>query len=224
MNAEKQNDICTNGTNADRGDREHHIVLGREVIRNEARALEEAAQSISHDFADAVEMMAAVRGQIVTCGIGKSGNVAAKIASMLSSTGTPASFLNSGEAVHGDIGGMRKGDLVLAVSHSGESPEMVALLPVFKKLDLPIIAITDNGRSTLALVASIVLMAGGTAAADPISLAPTASSVAALAIGDALALALAQHRGYTLKDFEHRIGGALGRLMESVYSKHDGQG
>jgi arabinose-5-phosphate isomerase len=143
---------------------------------------------------------------------------------MLSSTGTPASFLHTGEAVHGDLGGMRKGDLVLAVSHSGESPEMVSLLPVFKKLDLPIIAITDNPRSTLALVASVTLMAGATAASDPISLAPTASSAAALALGDALALAVAQHRGYTPRDFEHPIGGALGRLMESVYAKRGAHG
>lgn len=202
-------------------DRERHIVLGREVIRNEARALDEAAKGISHEFADAVELIAACRGTIVTFGIGKSGHVAAKTASMLSSTGTPSSFVQSGEAVHGDLGGLRRGDVVLAVSHSGESPEMVALLAVFKKQELPIIAITDNAKSTLALVATITLSPGVTAAGDPIGLAPTASSAAALAIGDALALAVAQHRGYTPADFEHRTGGALGRLMDSVYGKQE---
>jgi arabinose-5-phosphate isomerase len=198
-------------------DRERHIVLGREVIRNEARALEEAADAISHEFVDAVELIATNTGRIVVCGIGKSGHVASKVASTLSSTGTPASFLHAGEAVHGDLAGLRKGDVVVAFSHSGETPELVALLPVFKKMELPIIAITDTRRSTLSLVANIVLLPGNTSAADPIGLAPTASAAAALAIGDALALAVAQHRGYSAADFEHHTGGALGRLMESVY-------
>jgi arabinose-5-phosphate isomerase len=200
-------------------DRERHIVLGREVIRNEARALEEAANALSHEFADAVELIATNRGRIMACGIGKSGHVAAKVAATLSSTGTPASFLHAGEAVHGDLAGLRKGDLVLAFSHSGETPELIALFPVFKNMELQIIAITDTPESTLSLVANIVLTPGKTAAADPIGLAPTASAAAALAIGDALALAVAQHRGYSLADFEHHTGGALGRLMESVY-KH----
>src|SRR4029079_14804498 len=107
-----------NRTDFDR-DRERHIVMARQVIRNEARALEEAAAAVGTDFVDAVEAMARCHGQIVCCGVGKSGHVASKIASMLSSTGTPASFLNSAEAVQGDLGGLRKGDIVLAVSHSG---------------------------------------------------------------------------------------------------------
>jgi arabinose-5-phosphate isomerase len=198
-------------------DRERHIIMGREVIRNEAHALEEAANNLGHDFIDAVEMIARCEGRIVVCGIGKSGHVAAKIATMLASTGTPAAFLHAGEAVHGDLGGLRKGDIVVAISHSGENPELVALLPVFKRLDLPVIAITDNERSTLSLVANIVLLPGKTASNDPIGLAPTASSVVAMAIGDAIALAVAQHRGLSVADFEHHPGGALGRLMEAVY-------
>ncbi len=198
-------------------DRERHILLGREVIRNEARALEEAAAGLGHDFVDAVERIAANRGRLVTTGIGKSGHVARKIAATFSSTGTPATFLHASEAVHGDLGGLRKGDAVLAVSHSGESPEIVAMLPMLKQLDLPVIAITDNAQSTLALVANIVVMPGVTSANDPIGLAPTASSAAAMAIGDALALAVAQHRGYTAQHFEHHPGGALGKLMETVY-------
>ena len=200
-------------------DRERHIMMAREVIRNEARALEETAEAIGTDFVDAVETMVRCEGQIVVCGVGKSGHVAAKIASTLSSTGTPASFLNAADAVHGDLGGVRRGDIVLAISHSGENPELLAVLPLFKHFDVQVIAITDNIKSTLSLVSNIALFPGKTSGADPIGLAPTASSAAALAIGDGLALAIAQHRGYTVADFEHHPGGAIGKLMESVYSR-----
>jgi len=199
--------------------RGQHILLAREVILNEARALSETAEGIGADFADAVELMVQCKGQIVTCGVGKSAHIAAKVASTLSSTGTPASFLNANEAVHGDLGGLRKGDIVLVVSHSGENPEILAVLPLFKRLELPVIAITDNLQSTLSLVSNIVLIPGTRSHADPIGLAPTASSAAAMAIGDSLALAIAQHRGLTVKDFEHRPGGALGKLMDSVYGR-----
>lgn len=205
-------------------DRERHIVIAREVIRNEARALDEAAAAIGTDFVDAVEAMARCDGQIVCCGVGKSGHVAAKIASMLSSTGTPSSFLSSAEAVHGDLGGLRKGDIVLAVSHSGENPELLSVLPLFKRFDVEVIAITDNPLSTLALVSNITILGGNGAQSDPISLAPTASASTALAIGDALALAIAQHRGYTVADFEHHPGGALGKLMASIYNRDSGTG
>lgn len=198
-------------------DHERHIMLAREVIRNEARALEEAAAGIDHSFVEAVEMIAACHGTVIVTGVGKSGHVARKIAATLASTGTPAVFLHSGEAVHGDLGAVRKGDVVIALSHSGETPEVVALLPMLKRFDLPVIAITDNVRSTLSLVGSVVIIPGAVSSADPISLAPTASAAAAMAIGDALALAVAQHRGYTPADFEHHPGGALGKLMESVY-------
>lgn len=205
-------------------ERERHILMGREVIRNEARALEEAAKNLGHDFVEGVEMIARVGGQVVTIGIGKSGHVAAKMAAMLACTGTPASYLHAGEAVHGDLGGLRKGDVVVAFSHSGETPEIVALLPVIKRLAVPIVAITDGQRSTLSLVANVVIVAGETAAADPISLAPTASTAAAMAIGDAIALAVAQHKGYSVSDFEHHPGGALGKLMKSVYGQTDEPG
>lgn len=199
--------------------RERHVIMAREVIRNEARALEETAEAIGADFVDAVETMVRCEGQIVVCGVGKSGHVAAKIASTLSSTGTPASFLNAADAVHGDLGGVRRGDIVLAISHSGENPEVLAVLPLFKHFDVQVIAITDNIKSTLSLVSNIALFPGKTSGADPIGLAPTASSAAALAIGDALALAIAQHRGYTVGDFEHHPGGAIGKLMETVYGR-----
>lgn len=198
-------------------DQERHLLLGREVIRNEARALEETAAGLGHDFVDAVELIATARRHVVTTGLGKSGQIARKVAAMLASTGTPSSFVHAGEAVHGDLGGLRKGDVVIAVSHNGETPEIVALLPMLKQLDAQIIAITDNVRSTLSLVANVTIVPSTTASADPISLAPTASSVAAMAIGDALALAVAQHRGMTPDDFLHHPGGALGKLMESVY-------
>lgn len=200
-------------------DHERHVLLAREVIRNEARALDEAAAGIGHTFVEAVEMIAACRGTVLVTGIGKSGHVARKIAATLASTGTPAVFLHAGEAVHGDLGAVRKGDLMIAVSHSGETPEVVALLPMLRRFDLPVIAITDTPKSTLSLVGNIVIVPGSVASADPIGLAPTAASAAAMAIGDALALAVAQHRGYTPDDFAHHPGGALGKLMESVYGK-----
>lgn len=205
-------------------DRERHILIAREVIRNEARALEDAAAAIGSEFVEAVELMARCSGQVIVCGVGKSGHIAAKIASTLSSTGTPASYLSAAEAIHGDLGGIRKGDIVLAISHSGENPELVAVLPLFKQFEVPVIAITDNVRSTLSLVSNITLLPGRTAEADPIGLAPTASAAAALAIGDALALAIAQHRGYTARDFEHHPGGAIGKLMESVYVREKPDG
>ncbi len=198
-------------------DRERHLLLGREVIRNEARALDEAAKGLGRDFIDAAEMIAKHPGLLVTTGVGKSGHIARKIAATFASTGRPASFLHTSEAVHGDLGGLRKGDIVLALSHSGETPEVIAVLPMLKAIEIQIIAITDNARSTLALVANVVITPGRISADDPIGLAPTASAAAALAIGDALALAVAQHKGYTVADFAHHPGGALGKLMESVY-------
>jgi arabinose-5-phosphate isomerase len=198
-------------------EQDRHIVLGREVIRAEARALEEAAESLGADFVEAVETIATQHARVFVTGIGKSGQVARKVAAMLASTGTPAMFLHAGEAVHGDLGSLRRGDVALVVSHSGETPEIVALLPILKRMDMPIIAITDAPRSTLALVAGVVLLPGGVARNDPIGLAPTSSTAAAMALGDALALAVAQHRGLSPKDFEHKPGGALGKLMESVY-------
>jgi len=202
-------------------DHERHILLARQLIRNEARALEEAAARIGHEFVESVEMIASMKGRLGVIGVGKSGHVARKLAATFSSTGTPAFFLHASEAVHGDLGALSKGDLALIVSHSGETPEVVALLPMIKRLALPVIAITDNARSTLALVANVVIAPGDVAGSDPIGLAPTASAAAAMAIGDALALAVAQHRGLTPADFEHKPGGALGQLLESVY-RHDG--
>jgi arabinose-5-phosphate isomerase len=164
-----------------------------------------------------VELIATARTQVVATGIGKSGIVARKISAMLASTGTPSSFIHAAEVVHGDLGGFRKGDVLLIVSHSGETPEIVALLPMLKQLDAQVIAVTDTLKSTLSLVANVVIVPGAIASADPISLAPTASTAAAMAVGDALALAVAQHRGLTAADFLHHPGGALGKLMESVY-------
>ena len=182
-------------------DHERHILLARQVIQNEARALHETSENIGPAFIEAVEMIARCTGQIICCGVGKSGHVAAKIASTLSSTGTPASFLSAAEAVHGDLGGLHRGDIVVAISHSGENPELLSVVPVFRQFEAPIIAITDGTKSSLSLIANVVLSLGKTSEADPIGLAPTASSAAAMALGDAIALAVAQHHGYTLTDF-----------------------
>jgi arabinose-5-phosphate isomerase len=198
-------------------DHERHILLARQVLKNEARALDDAAANIGSEFVEAVEMIATSKGRLGIIGVGKSGHVARKLASTFASTGTPATFLHGGDVVHGDLGGLRKSDVAMIISHSGETPEVVALLPMLKRMELPIIAITDGARSTLALVANVVLVPGDVSRADPIGLAPTASSAVAMALGDAMALAVAQHRGLTTADFEHKPGGALGRLMESVY-------
>lgn len=200
-------------------DHERHILLAREIIKNEARALDEAAANIGADFVEAVEMIATSKGRLGIIGVGKSGHVARKLSSTFASTGTPATFLHGGDVIHGDVGGLRKGDVAMIISHSGETPEIVALLPMMKRMELPVIAITDDPRSTLSLVANIVLVPGDVSRADPIGLAPTASSAAAMAIGDAIALAVAQHHGLTVNDFEHQPGGALGKLMESVYRR-----
>jgi arabinose-5-phosphate isomerase len=161
-------------------------------------------------------LIARCEGQIVVTGVGKSGHVAAKIATMLASTGTPATFLHAGEAIHGDLGGLRKMDVVIVVSHSGENPELIALMPVFKRLELPVIAILDNLKSTVSLVSNIVLVPGEHRTT------PSASRARRLrrrhGVGDAIALAVAQHRGLNAADFEHHPA-ALGKPVKSVYNQ-----
>lgn len=201
-------------------EQDRHIRLGREVIRTEARALNEVASALGKDFVAAVELIASSNGRVCVVGVGKSAHICSKVASMFSSTGMPAFFLRATEAMHGELGPLRKGDVVVTVSHSGESPEIVALLPAFEKFELPLITITDHRNSTIGRASQVVIESGSTAQDDPISLAPTASAAAALALGDALALAVAQHNGFTPADFAlYRPGGELGQLIESVYSE-----
>lgn len=158
--------------------------------------------------------MLACEGRIVVTGMGKSGHVGSKIAATLASTGSPSFFLHPAEAIHGDIGMITARDVVLALSNSGETDELLTILPVIKRLDVPLIALTGNHASTLARHATVTLDVSVPAEACPLNLAPTASTTAALAMGDALAVAMLEARGFTEQDFARsHPGGTLGRRL-----------
>ncbi|HUR90417.1 MAG TPA: KpsF/GutQ family sugar-phosphate isomerase [Ramlibacter sp.] len=195
-------------------DRERALKLAQETYEIEAAAVLGLKQRTGEAFAHAVEKMLAVRGRVVVMGIGKSGHIARKIAATLASTGTPAMFVHPAEASHGDLGMIKPIDLVLAVSNSGEVGEVTTLLPVIKRLGSTLIAMTGNPKSTLARHADIVLDSGVEKEACPLQLAPTASTTAQLALGDALAVALLDARGFRSEDFARsHPGGALGRKL-----------
>jgi arabinose-5-phosphate isomerase len=195
-------------------DRERALRLAQETFDIEAAAVLGLKRRTGDAFARAVEKMLSVRGRVVVMGIGKSGHIARKIAATLASTGTPAMFVHPAEASHGDLGMIKPIDLVLAVSNSGEVDEVTSLLPVIKRLGSPLIAMTGNGNSTLARHADIVLDSGVEKEACPLQLAPTASTTAQLALGDALAVALLDARGFKSEDFARsHPGGALGRKL-----------
>jgi arabinose-5-phosphate isomerase len=190
---------------------------GRRVLAIEIAALDAVASRLDARFEQAVELLAGCRGKVVVTGIGKSGLICRKIAATFASTGTPATFLHAGEAVHGDFGIVCKDDVVLALSHSGEVEELVRLLPLVKRHDLPLIALTGSPQSTLARAADVVLDASVPAEACPLGLAPTASTTAALALGDALAVAVFQRNGFTESDFAAlHPAGSLGRRLLKV--------
>lgn len=194
-----------------------HVQRGRRVLEIEARAVADLARRLGGEFERAVEEVAACRGKVVVTGMGKSGIVCRKIASTLASTGTPAFFLHAAEALHGDLGMLVRGDLVLAVSNSGETEELIRLLPVIKRLSLPLIAVTGNPESNLARRADVVLDVSVAEEACPLGLAPTASTTATVALGDALAVALLEHKGFRPEDFAAlHPGGALGRRLLKV--------
>lgn len=195
-------------------DRNRALRLAQETFDIEAAAVQGLKARTGPAFADAVERMLAVRGRIVVMGIGKSGHVSRKIAATLASTGTPAMFVHPAEASHGDLGMIKAIDLVLAVSNSGEVDELTTLLPVIKRLGATLVAMTGNPRSSLAQHADIVLDSGVEREACPLQLAPTASTTAQLALGDALAVALLDARGFRAEDFARsHPGGALGRKL-----------
>jgi arabinose-5-phosphate isomerase len=159
-------------------------------------------------------VLLACKGRVVVSGMGKSGHVAGKIAATFASTGTPSFFLHPAEASHGDLGMLARGDVVLAISYSGETAEFLTILPLIKRMDAPLIAMTGNPHSTLAREASVHLDVSVPAEACPLNLAPTASTTAALAMGDALAVSLLGYRGFTVADFAlSHPGGALGRRL-----------
>ncbi len=190
------------------------IRLAGETLDIEAAALLGLKRHLGPSFAQAVEMMLQVRGRVVVMGMGKSGHIGRKIAATLASTGTPAMFVHPAEASHGDLGMIQIVDLVLAISNSGESEELTAILPMLKRLGAPLIAMTGNAESALARHADIFLNCSVEKEACPLNLAPTASTTAQLAMGDALAVALLDARGFKAEDFARsHPGGALGRKL-----------
>lgn len=196
------------------GSAEHSIELAREVLRIEAGAVAALASRLDEQFVAAVRLLLACRGRVVVTGVGKSGHIARKIASTLASTGTPSFFVHPAEASHGDLGMITRDDVVLALSYSGESDELRTILPIVKRLGAKLIALTGNGRSTLAMLADVTLDARVDKEACPLDLAPTASTAAALALGDALAIAALDARGFGHDDFARsHPAGALGRRL-----------
>ncbi len=190
------------------------IVLAHETFDIEAAAILGLKHRVGATFSHAVALILALRGRVVVMGMGKSGHIGRKIAATLASTGTPALFVHPAEASHGDLGMITSTDLVLAISNSGESQEMASILPVLKRLGTPIVVITGNPESTMARHADVWLDGAVDKEACPLNLAPTASTTAQLALGDALAVALLDARGFRAEDFARsHPGGALGRKL-----------
>lgn len=195
-------------------DRTRALRLAHETFDIEAAAITGLKMRTGESFASAVEALLQVRGRVVVMGMGKSGHIGRKIAATLASTGTPALFVHPAEASHGDLGMIKNVDVVLAISNGGESDEITAILPVLKRQGVPLVAMTGNPRSTLARHADILLDSGVEKEACPLNLAPTASTTAQLALGDALAVALLDARGFKAEDFARsHPGGALGRKL-----------
>jgi arabinose-5-phosphate isomerase len=190
------------------------LVLAREVLLLEASEINALASRLDSQFTDAVTLILQCKGRVVVSGMGKSGHIGGKIASTFASTGTPAFFMHPAEASHGDLGMITTGDIVIALSNSGESDEILAIVPPLKRLGASIIAITGNNTSTLAKAADIHLSAHVAKEACPLGLAPTSSTTVALALGDALALCVLDQRDFTAEDFARsHPGGSLGRRL-----------
>lgn len=190
------------------------LAMARAVLEIEAQAISGLIDRLDAHFVRAVELIMHRRGRVIVSGIGKSGHIARKIASTLASTGTPAYFVHPAEASHGDLGMVTRDDVFIALSNSGESAEILAIVPLIKRQGARLIALTGNTTSTLAQEADAHLYAGAEKEACPLNLAPTASTTAALALGDALAVALMSAKGFTEDDFAAaHPGGALGRKL-----------
>ena len=190
------------------------LELGRRTLGIEAEAVAVLARRLDRDFVRACRLLEGCRGRVVVTGMGKSGHVAGKIAATLASTGTPAFFLHPAEAGHGDVGMITREDHVLALSNSGETDEILVLVPILKRLGVPLIALTGNPASTLARAAEVHIDVSVPEEACPLNLAPTASTTAALAMGDAIAVALLRLHGFTEEDFARsHPGGSLGRRL-----------
>jgi len=189
----------------------------RTVLRMEGAAIDAVAAALNGDFCRAVQSILQLDGRLVVVGMGKSGIIAQKIAATFASTGTPAFFVHAAEAQHGDLGMITRQDAVMAFSHSGETAEVIGLLPVMKRMGIPLIAVTGNVTSSLARHADMVLHVDVVQEACPMNLAPTASTTAALALGDALAVVVLQQRGFSPEDFaQFHPAGSLGRKLLRV--------
>ncbi len=202
------------------------ISQGRDILNKEAEALKSVAASLGVQFAQAVEILLESRGKVIITGIGKSGHVGRKIAATLASTGTPSFFLHPAEAFHGDLGMISSGDVVLALSFSGESDELIKLIPSIQSGGNPLISITGNSNSTLAKYSTCHIDIAINSEACILNLAPTTSTTVQLAVGDAISIALMQERGFTATDFAKlHPGGSLGRRLlmhvESVMRKEN---
>ena len=198
--------------------------LARKVLQTEAQAILSLIDRIDGDFERAVQLLYECRGRVIVTGMGKSGIICRKIAATLSSTGTPAYFLHPAEAIHGDLGAIREEDAVLALSHSGETEELVRLLESIRRIGARLVAMTGDPGSTLGRAADVTLNCGITEEACPMNLVPTASTTAALALGDALAMTLLVRKGFREEDFASlHPGGKLGkRLMRVEHLMHAG--
>lgn len=190
------------------------INAGKRVLAEEAEAIMSLIPTIDEKFAQACDVLLNCQGKVILTGVGKSGHIATKIASTLASTGTQSFFVQAGEAAHGDLGMIGPQDVVIAISNSGEGSELKIMLPILRRRRIPLIAITGNLESSLAQAADVALSAHVKREACPLNLAPTSSSTAELALGDALAVALIEARGFTERDFAlSHPGGALGRRL-----------
>jgi len=191
-----------------------YIELGVAVLKTESEAISALIERLDQSFHQACDMILDCEGRIVVTGMGKSGHISNKIAATLASTGTPAFFMHPGEASHGDLGMITADDLVIALSNSGETSEVTLLLPLLKRLGIPLIALTGKPHSTIARVADVNLDVSVSKEACPLGLAPTSSTTASLAMGDALAVAVLEARGFTEEDFAlSHPGGNLGRRL-----------
>ena len=195
-------------------DKQSMIDSAQRTFDTEVKGLVALGQRVDHEFARAIDLLLNIDGRVVVTGMGKSGHIGNKIAATLASTGTPALFVHPGEACHGDMGMITRSDAALLMSNSGTTSEITALLPLLKRLGIPIVAMTGNDASTLATAADVQLNIGVSEEACPLDLAPTASTTANLVMGDALAIALLEQRGFTAEDFAFtHPGGALGRRL-----------
>jgi arabinose-5-phosphate isomerase len=190
------------------------VARGRAVLTTEAEAINALVPRLATEFATACQFILDCKGRLIVSGMGKSGHIGNKLAATFASTGTPAFFVHPGEASHGDIGMLTAQDVVLAISYSGETDELITILPVIKRLGVPLIGMTGRADSTLARASSVVLDVSVAIEACPLNLAPTASTTATLALGDALAVAVLEARGFTEEDFARsHPGGSLGRRL-----------